>query len=81
MAKNNPGPKVICDAGPLIHLDELGCLDLLTDFDQIIVPEVVWEEISRNRPSALNYSKLTKLEVSSADDIEYLSIVRAFSLV
>jgi hypothetical protein len=23
---------VVCDAGPLIHLDELSCLDLLADF-------------------------------------------------
>jgi len=32
MAKTSPAPEVVCDAGPLIHLDELDCLDLLTDF-------------------------------------------------
>jgi hypothetical protein len=30
---------VICDAGPLIHLDELGCLDLLADFRDVLVPD------------------------------------------
>lgn len=28
--------KVVCDAGPVIHLDELNCLDLLTDFQEIV---------------------------------------------
>ncbi len=31
MARTEPGPPVVCDAGPLIHLDELGCVDLLSD--------------------------------------------------
>jgi hypothetical protein len=38
-------PVVIADAGPIIHLDELGCLDLLADFGSIIVPEAVWLEV------------------------------------
>jgi len=29
-----PAKTVILDAGPLIHLDELGCLILLTDFQE-----------------------------------------------
>ena len=44
---------VVCDAGPLIHLDELGCLDLLSDFSQVLVPETVWQEVGRHRPGAL----------------------------
>jgi hypothetical protein len=44
---------VVCDAGPLIHLEELGCLDLLRDFRDILVPDAVWNEVSRHRPSAL----------------------------
>jgi len=36
--------KVILDAGPIIHLDELGCLDLLLDFKELLVPEAVWSE-------------------------------------
>ena len=37
--------KVICDAGPILHLDELNCLDLLADFDTIMVPMMVEKEI------------------------------------
>ena len=32
---------VVCDAGPLIHLHELGCMDLLADFAAVLVPETV----------------------------------------
>jgi hypothetical protein len=39
---------VVCDAGPLIHLDELGCLDLLSDFLQVLVPDAVWNEVARH---------------------------------
>jgi len=46
--------EVICDAGPLIHLDELGCLNLLSDFPLVLVPEDVWREVERHRPSALD---------------------------
>jgi predicted nucleic acid-binding protein len=46
-------PVVICDAGPLIHLDELGCLDLLGGFSEVWVPEAVWREVERHRPGAL----------------------------
>jgi predicted nucleic acid-binding protein len=49
-------PLVVCDAGPLIHLDEVGCLDLLADFSEVLVPEAVWMEVLRHRPSALAHS-------------------------
>jgi predicted nucleic acid-binding protein len=48
-----PTPLVVCDAGPLIHLDEVGCLDLLADFSEVLVPDVVWQEVWRHRPTAL----------------------------
>jgi predicted nucleic acid-binding protein len=44
---------VVCDAGPLIHLDELACLDLLSDFSEVLVPRAVWHEVERHRPQAL----------------------------
>lgn len=40
---------VVADAGPIIHLDELGCLDLLNDFNPL-VPFQVWREVRRHRP-------------------------------
>ncbi len=39
----------IADAGPLIHLDELGVLDLLSGFSEVMVPSVVAAEASRHR--------------------------------
>jgi predicted nucleic acid-binding protein len=44
------GAVVILDAGPLIHLDQLGCLDLLTAFPRLYAPQIVWDEAVRHRP-------------------------------
>lgn len=40
---------VVSDAGPLIHLDELHCVDVLGDFDQILIPRIVWTEVKKHR--------------------------------
>jgi predicted nucleic acid-binding protein len=40
---------VVCDAGPLIHLHEVGCLHLLADFQKVIVPHGVENEVVRYR--------------------------------
>jgi predicted nucleic acid-binding protein len=53
-------PSVVCDAGPIIHLDELGCGDLLKDFPQVLVPEAVWGEVTSHRPDALRQEILVK---------------------
>jgi predicted nucleic acid-binding protein len=42
---------VVCDAGPLIHLDELEALDLLNDFQSVLVPDAVWIEVEAHRPN------------------------------
>lgn len=52
------GPLVVCDAGPLIHLDEVGCLDLLADFSEVLVPDAVWREVQHHRPGALVHSSV-----------------------
>jgi predicted nucleic acid-binding protein len=41
---------VVSDAGPLIHLDELSCLELLGGLGVILVPRIVWAETVRHRP-------------------------------
>ena len=65
MGKIDPAPPlVVCDAGPLIHLDEVGALDLLADFSGILVPEAVWCEVLRHRPGALAHPALTLRRVS-----------------
>jgi len=37
----------VSDAGPLIHLAEIDSLELLSAFDTLLIPEVVYEEIER----------------------------------
>lgn len=54
----DPAPEVVCDAGPLIHLDEVGCLELLLDFPAILVPEAVREEVELHRPEAIRQSRV-----------------------
>jgi len=55
MEKTNP--VVVADAGPIIHLDELECLDILADFGKVAVPEAVWLEVQRHRPQAMETAK------------------------
>jgi hypothetical protein len=56
MERSEGSTPVVCDAGPLIHLDPLDCLDLLADLGRILVPETVWaEEVERHRPGALRH--------------------------
>jgi predicted nucleic acid-binding protein len=54
----------VADTGPLIHLAEIGCLPLLTIFEELHIPEGVWLEA--DRPSTirkeLTFSKRHVLE-------------------
>jgi len=45
MARTKLSPVVVSDAGPLIHLDELDCLELLSDFT-VWVPNRVCRDSS-----------------------------------
>lgn len=57
MVGNEPtSPVIVCDAGPLIHLDEVGCVELLADFPRALVPLAVWDEVVKHRPGALAHS-------------------------
>jgi predicted nucleic acid-binding protein len=51
---------VVADAGVLIHLDELGALDVLSDYDAVYVPDAVWLEVEHHRHQALQH-KLVNL--------------------
>jgi predicted nucleic acid-binding protein len=61
MAGTDPSLTVV-DAGPIIHLDELGCLDLLGDFAALLVPREVWHEVARHR------SRLTPDDIPGTGD-------------
>jgi predicted nucleic acid-binding protein len=41
----------VCDAGPIIHLDELRSLDLLEGLGSVLIPSKVWQEISHHCPT------------------------------
>lgn len=73
---------VVCDAGPVIHLDELGCLDLLKDFKEVLLSNTVWEEIKRYRPSALNKADLPFVQrpVKPPSGEPLLTLCKIFSL-
>jgi len=82
VAATDSWPLVICDAGPLIHLDEIGCLDLLADFPAVLVPEQVQSEVARHRPTALTHpgAKLRFVPVAISSEPQLRALVKAFSL-
>ncbi len=73
---------VVCDAGPPIHLHELGCLSLLSDFSRVLVPASVWDEIAEHRPAALNQPNLTfeRRDPRTALGVDLASVAQVFTL-
>lgn len=73
---------VVCEAGPLNHLHELGCLDLLADFHSVLVPEQVWQEVEHHRPGALGPSNLSvqRTAVVLSESGSFQALVRALAL-
>jgi predicted nucleic acid-binding protein len=73
---------VVCDAGPLIHLDELDCLDLLADFSRVVVPDIVWREVEHHRPTALDQRTivLERLRPRREPSEELISLHRLLAL-
>ncbi len=79
---NKSALDVVCDAGPIIHLDELDSLSLLTDFNEVLVPEQVWQEVEQHRPNALTNPDLPfqKVPVVISSQTAFQTLVRALSL-
>lgn len=75
-------PLVVCDAGPLIHLDELGCLDLLSDFPEVLVPEAVWDEVGKHRPGSMTKSGVGFLRTNPRNPVpaDLQALTQIFSL-
>lgn len=55
--------EAIADSGPLIHLSEIGCLQLLALFDILIIPHAVWFE-------TVEQDRLSERELSAASNIQ-----------
>jgi len=81
MATNNPTHRVVCDAGPLIHLDEVNCLDLLADL-VVLAPDQVWREVELHRPDALERANVTlqRVSVTLLTDASFKTLVEALTL-
>ena len=75
-------PSVVCDAGPLIHLDELDCLDLLGNFGKILIPKIVWNEAIAHRPRLLlrNIPAASILEGGAESSPQLLSLSDSLEL-
>lgn len=67
---------VVADAGVLIHLDELGALDVLSDYEAVFVPDAVWTEVLHHHPQALQNKTIELVYVPS---IPYSSKINAIS--
>ena len=80
--KNKSELTVVCDAGPIIHLDELDCLDLLSDFSEVILPQDVYAEIDRHRQAALGKPEIsfTITGPRTHPDRDLLTVCRTFML-
>jgi len=74
--------ETVCDAGPLIHLDELGSLDLMEGFAPLIIPETVCREATRHRPGLSLETVPGAVVVSDPQSYEpaMLSLFRRFDL-
>lgn len=42
---------IVCDTGPLLHLNEAGAIQLLKPAGKILIPPIVAAELKRNAPS------------------------------
>jgi predicted nucleic acid-binding protein len=82
MGKIESEISVVCDAGPAIHLDELGCIDLLKYFQEILLPSTVWGEINRHRPSVFKNEDVPFSQVAgkTPSSEPLLTLCKIFSL-
>ncbi len=73
--------RAVLDAGPLIHLSELQALDVLGDFEVLLVPPSVWTEVEDHQPDALAHSSLNiqKTEIPVVD-VNLATLSQALSL-
>ncbi len=70
---------VVLDAGPVIHLDEIDCLHLLTDFKRLLLPEAVSREVEHHRPTVFLRGVFFE-KVDVAFDRNIHTVCKLFSL-
>lgn len=73
--------KAAVDAGPLIHLAEIGCLKFLSRFDELHIPEAVWlETVAQGRIAQTDLSILKNIQRHSANPLEIDKFVKENNL-
>lgn len=71
----------VLDAGPLVHLSELGALDVLHDLSPLRVPDSVWAEVTRHQRRAFESPELNLQRITSPPpSAELAALARAFGL-
>jgi predicted nucleic acid-binding protein len=70
MGRISSNISVVCDAGPIIHLDELACLHLMRDFDKVLVPTSVRREVLKHRLRAFEETGVRWFEISERYELE-----------
>ena len=71
----------VVDAGPLIHLSEIGCLRFLRIFATLCVPNaVLLETVEQNRISQTDLSKETNIQQYSLPQSEVAQFIRENNL-
>ncbi len=82
MEMNKSPFSIVCDAGPLIHLDELNCLDLLSNFNKVFIPDAVLQEVKLNRPQVLQNKQFSfeQTTINHSHNIELETLIVSLSL-
>ena len=79
MAKTESRDLAVCDAGPLIHLDELACLDLLSDW-HLCVPSAVLMGIEHHHPAVARLSNIERRRKPPVLSASLVSFAQSLSL-
>jgi len=71
------GIRAVTDAGPLVHLAEIGCFPLLSIFESVCIPDAVWREtVERGRVSLSQISKLHNIRRHTLSQAEISLFVK-----
>lgn len=82
MEKTDSKTMAVCDAGPIIHLDELENLDLISDFHPLIISKSVQIEVTKHRQNALHHPGIVfkVIDIISPPEPRLLILSKALSL-
>ncbi len=71
----------VADAGPIIHLNEVGCLPFLRVFDALHIPDAVWAEtVEQARVSSENIHRLGIVQRHTLPQAEVAAFVQEHNL-